>query len=166
MQGLHLTDLRLFDDIKYFELRLFAAQGQLAKLQEQVQKGVTFGPYKQVESVYYSALIHFFQGDTVQAAREFNWLAVSNPYFDDGIVTAASFFDRQSTNKQKVYSILSEALLVNPNSVKILKAYIGVANRLGYHDFAASALNTLRPLISASAYRKVVAENQPDGSSQ
>jgi tetratricopeptide (TPR) repeat protein len=166
LQGLHLTEMRLFDDIKYFELRLFASQGQWPKLQEQIQKGVTFGPYKEGEGVYYSALVHFIKGDTARAAREFNWLATSNPYFDEGVVTAASFFDRQPGNKQKVYTILSEALLVNPNSVKILKAYIAVATRLGYHDFAASALNTLRPLISASAYQKVLAENQPDASSQ
>jgi hypothetical protein len=166
LQGLHLKEMRLFDDIQYFELRLFAAQGHWAKLQEQIQKGVKFGPYKETEGIYYSALAHFIKGDTAQAAREFNWLAMSNPYFDEGVVTAASFFGRQAANKQKVYTILSEALLVNPNSVKILKAYIAAATGLGYHDFAASALNTLRPLISASAYRKFEAENRADASSQ
>src|SRR5205814_956719 len=98
LQGLHLADMRLFDDIQYFELRLFAAQGQWSKLEEQIQKGITFGPYKQSEGVYYSALMHFSKGDTIQAAKEFNWLALSNPYFDEGIVTAASFFGRQASN--------------------------------------------------------------------
>ena len=164
LQGLHLTDMRLFDDIKYFELRLYAAQGQWSKLQEQIKKGIVFGPYREGERIYYDGLIRYTSGDTVQAAKQFNWLAYSNPYFDEGIVTAAAFFKGHSANKLKVYTILSEALLVNPNSVKILKAYIAMAHELGYNAYTSSALRTLQPLISPSAFQKFVTKYQLSGS--
>ena len=165
LQGLHLKDMQLFDDIKYFELRLYAAQGQWTKLQEQIKKGVVFGPYREGERIYYDALIHYASGDTIQADKHFNWLAFNNPYFDEGIVTAAAFFKKHgAADKLKVYTILSEALLVNPNSVKILKAYIAMANDLGYNAYASSAMRTLQRLISPSAFQKFVVKNQLSGS--
>ena len=160
LQGLHLTDVRLFDDIKYFELHLFASLGQWEKLAEQMKKGITFGPYREGERIYFNALLYYVSGDTVNSSKAFQWLADNNDYFDEGIVTAAAFFKRDTTNNLKVYTMLAEALQVNQHAVKILKAYVLMANQLGYHDYTSSALSTLQPLISPSTFRKFVIKNQ------
>lgn len=78
--------------------------------------------------------------------------------FDEGVVAASDFFKRSS--KRRSYTILSEALQVNPNSVKILKAYIPIAQANEYDDYAASALQTLKGLISPAAFQKFVSRNQ------
>ena len=119
-----------------------------------------FGPYHETERVYFEALKQAEAGDTLQAAKNFRWLSDNNPYFDEGVVAAAAYFQHHGGNNQKVYHILSEALQVNPNSVKILKAYIPVAWARGYDEFSTSALQTLKTLISPTAYRKFVRENQ------
>ena len=159
LKGLHLTDMRLFADIKYYELRLFASQGKWSLLEDALQKGILFGPYRETEHIYYVALIHASKGDTIQAAKNFNWLSHNNYYYDEGITTAAAFFQHHGVDKRKSYLILSEALQVNPHSVKILKAYIPVALARGFDQYAGSALQTLQPLISTAAFKKFVNEN-------
>jgi len=81
--------------------------------------------------------------------------------------------DRNPTKKQEAeekfreateaYSILSEAMQVNGNSIKILKAYIPVALVRGYDNYAAGALRTLQERISPGAFNKYVTENQLSG---
>lgn len=163
LQGLHLTDTQLFANIKYFELRLFAARGQWSMLQEQIQKGILFGPYRETERIYYEALNQVFAGDSVHATTNFKWLALSNAYFDDGVVASAAFFKKNGRGNYSPYSILSEALQVNPNSIKILKAYIPTALAQGYDQYAVSSLQTLQSLISPEGLRKFVAENHLQG---
>lgn len=163
LQGLHLTDTRLFTDIKYFELQLLGAQRQMTLLGEQIAKGILFGPYRETQHVYYTALRQEQSGDSVNAAKNFDWLAKNNPYFDEGIVAASDYFQKHTTDKRKSYFILSEALQVNPNSVKILKAYIPLARDRGYDEYAAGALTTLKNHISSDAFIRFVAEKQLSG---
>ncbi|CAN5311103.1 hypothetical protein BH10BAC4_BH10BAC4_14700 [soil metagenome] len=160
IQGLHLTDLELFAKIKYYELRLLSAQGKWSAIETQINKGLMFGPYLETERIYFEGLIFAAAGDTVKAAKNFEWLARNNPYFDEGIVTAAAFFKDHGADKRKSYKILSEALQANPSSIKILKAYIPEAKASEYTEYASSALQTLKALISTSAYRSFVEQNR------
>ncbi|MDZ4714264.1 MAG: hypothetical protein SH819_02240 [Cytophagales bacterium] len=160
LQGLHLTDTRLFVDIKYFELRILAAQHRLSDLQTIVDQGILFGPFRQTERVYFEALHQKETGDTAAAARSFRWLAANNSYFDEAVVDAAMYF---GADEKKSYTILSEALQVNPHSAKILKAYIPIALSRGFDAYAAGALESLREIISPEALRKYIIENQLTG---
>ena len=160
LQGLHLSDMKLFADIKYFELRLFAAQGKWPLIQEQIQKGILFGPYREEEHVYCEALSQYPGGDSVKAEVNFIWLAYANSFFDEGIVAAAAYFQKNGDGKYSSYSILSEALQVNGKSIKILKAYIPVARAKGFDQYAISALQTLQTIVSAVEFKDYVNENQ------
>ncbi len=162
LQGLHLDDVRLFSDIKYFELRLFATQGLYTLVDEQIKKGVDLGAYHQHERVYYDALLQYSKGDTVNASKNLLWLAGNNYYFEDGVLAAASYFINRK-NIAKAYTILSEAIQVNGRSTRILKAYIPVAVARGYDNYAAGALATLRTKISPASFKKYLAENQLSG---
>ncbi len=161
LQGLHLDDVALFSEIKYFELELFAAQGFIPLVEEQIKKGITFGPFHETERIFYEALVQRSKGDTATSARNFAWLARNNYYFDEGVLASAAYFS--NNNIRKAYSILSEAMQVNGGSVKILKAYIPVAIARGYDNYAAAALETLRTRISKTAFDKYKAKNQLAG---
>ncbi len=160
LQGLHLTDTELFAEIKYFELRLLAAAGRTDELQKSISQGILFGPFHEYERVYYEGLISWAAGDTTTARQRFEWLTRNNWYFDEGIVTASLFFIDDLPN---AYRILSDALQVNPKSVKILKSYIPVALARGFDPFATDALATLKELISPSAFQTYVKQNQLAG---
>ncbi|HWA34362.1 MAG TPA: hypothetical protein VG737_09550 [Cyclobacteriaceae bacterium] len=161
LQGLHLDDVALFSEIKYFELELFASQGFISLVDEQIQKGMMFGPFHETERIFCEALIQHTKGDTVNSRRNFQWLARNNYYFDEGVLAAAAFFSKNDI--PKTYAILSEAMQVNGNSVKILKAYIPIAFARGYDNYASGALQTLRTRISQYAFNKYVAENRLSG---
>ncbi len=160
LQGLHLTDTRLFAEIKYFELRLMASQHRINDLQAMIQQGILFGPYRESERVYYEALRQQASGDSIAAGQHFEWLARNNWYFDDGLVAAAQFFKRDS---RKSYAILADALQVNPRSVKLLKAYVPVALARGFDPYAVNALETLQGILSPAAFKKYIDENQLSG---
>lgn len=160
LKGLHLRDTELFAEIKYFEMQLLAAQGRMDALQAIIDQGILFGPYHETERVYYEGLKLWAAGDTAEAGKRFDWLSQNNWYFDEGVVTAARF---NMNDIHKAYRILSDALQVNQESVKILKAYIPVALARGFDRYAADALQTLRTLLTPEAFEKYVAENQLSG---
>lgn len=155
--GLHLRDTELFAEIKYFELRLLAQEGRLDEIQKLINQGILFGPYRESERIYYEALQLAKSGDQDGAGARLAWLARNNWYFDEGIVSAANF---HREDVRLSYQFLSEALQVNPHSVRILKAYIPVALARGYDQYAFDALQTLQTVLPSAYFRKYVAENQ------
>jgi hypothetical protein len=159
LSGLHLTDTELFAEIKYFELRILAEQGRLDDLKKIIDQGILFGPYRQPERIYYEALQRLKSGDKSGAGERLDWLARNNWYFDEGVVAAARF---HSDDVKSAYRILSEAIQVNPRSVRILKAYIPVALGRGFDEYAADALQTLQSVLPPASFRRYVAENQLD----
>lgn len=160
LQGLHLRDTELFAEIKYFELRLLAAEGRIGEAKAIIDQGVLFGPYHESERAYLEGLLFLAAGDSASARNRFYWLARNNWYFDDGVVAAASLY---ANNRLTAYQILADALQVNQYSVKILKAYILVAAVSGFDPYAADALQTLRSRLSKEAFNQFVTENRLQG---
>jgi len=157
LTGLHLTDTELFAEIKYFELRLLAEEGRIDELQKIVDQGILFGPYRESERIYYEALRLWKSGDKTAAGQRLDWLARNNWFFDEGVVAAAQL---HHDDMQRAYRILSEALQVNPHSIRILKAYIPVALARGFDQYAVGALQTLRGVLPPTSFKQYVAENQ------
>jgi hypothetical protein len=144
--GLELTDKKLYDEIKHFELVMLASRGEVQNLARQINKDVEFGREKTLHKVLYTALINQIGGDTVNAEKNYNYLGKMNPYFEEGIIAAANYFIGTKPDSSKAYDILAEAILVNKNSPRLLRAYISEAMRQGFEDYAASATETLHQL--------------------
>lgn len=157
LQGLHLTDTELFAEIKYFEMRLLAAEGRIQELWKLIDQGILFGPYHQSEKIYYQGLKSWIGGDTTAARTQLEWLAKNNWYFDEGVVAAASY---HRNNPRLAYRFLSEALQVNPQSVRILKSYVAVALARGFDQYAIDALASLRKLLPAPAFERYLTDYQ------
>ena len=71
--------------------------------------------------------------------KNFKILATYNPYFEEGIIAAANFYRNKGYDRLKPYTILAEAIQINGNSIRLLKAYVAEANRQGFDEYAASA---------------------------
>lgn len=78
-------------------------------------------------------------GENDKARKYYSVVGTWNPYFEEGIIAAADFFRRQSADKMKPYNILVEAIQVNNNSYRLLKAYAEEAERMGFDEYAANA---------------------------
>ncbi|MBT1703838.1 hypothetical protein [Chryseosolibacter indicus] len=148
-RGIQLTDKRLFNDIRYLELRMLASKGDLRTLARQINKGVEFDKEHELQKMLYTALLAESNGDTTQAGKIYNVLGRFNPFFEEGVLAASNFFKKQDPKSQQTYNLLVDAIYRNPNSIKLLKAYAREAARQGFDEYAVSAAQRLNELESA-----------------
>lgn len=144
--GLQLTDKRLYNDFRHFELLLLSTRRELRLLAQQINNGVEFGSSQKLEKIYYSALIAESNGDNVAAKRLYTILGKYNPFFVDGIISASAFFLKTNPKGIEAYTILSEAIQVNTTSLRLWKAYHDEAVRNGFDEYAASAAEIINEL--------------------
>lgn len=160
IKGLKLSDRNLFNHINHFELDLIAKKGNLSVLSSQInEQQITFTPQWKNQQIYFKALLSELSGDSAQAKRNYEWLAKSNP-FDEEAIIAASNFIAKTKGKLEAYAILTDALYMNPYSPKLLKAYSLAAAELGFDEYATSALERLKPLITARQLTSFLNTNQ------
>lgn len=143
VNGLQLTDETLYSSIRHFELIMLTERNELAKLAEQINTGIEFGPHQQLEKMLYTGLMEQANGDTINAERNFGILAEYNPYFEEGVIASARFYRSFGNDPLRSYNILAEAIHINNNSVKLLQAYASEAMRNGFDDYAYSALQQI-----------------------
>jgi hypothetical protein len=144
--GLELTDERLYNDVRHFELLMLASRRELRNLAQQINKGITFDWSRSLEKSLYTALIAESSGDTLTAKQNYELLSRYNPYLEDAVISAAAFFRGQRNSGLKAYNILAEAVQINGNSLRLLKAYAAEAARSGFDDYAASAAFRIQEL--------------------
>jgi hypothetical protein len=141
--GLELTDKKLYDEVRHMELMMLAYREELRLLTNQINKDITFDDSRSLEKMLYTSLIAEASGDSTLAEKNFKILASYNPYFEEGIIASANFYRRRNEHRLKPYSILAEAIQINANSIRLLKAYIAEASRLGFDDYVLSASQRL-----------------------
>jgi hypothetical protein len=118
----------------------------LRLLAQQINNGIEFGPHRRLERIYYTALITESNGDTENARKLYKILGSYNPFFEEGIISAADFFRKDNTDRFAAYNILSEAIHVNTKSIRLWKAYYEEALRVGFDEYAANAAETIQEL--------------------
>lgn len=143
--GLELTDKKLYESIRHAELRMLAYRGEVSNLARQINKGVTFEASQTLDKLLYAALISESSGDTTTAKQNYRILSTYNPYFEEGIIASSVFF-RKHGDGFAAYNILAEAIQVNSNSMRLLKAYAEEAERKGFDEYAYNARQRLREL--------------------
>jgi hypothetical protein len=142
--GLELTNKKLYEEIKHFELVMLASRGEVQNLAKQINKDIDFGRDKALHKILYTALVNQVSGDTLNAEKNYRYLGRMNPYFEDAIIAAANYYIASDPESSKAYDILVEAIQVNKNSPRLLRAYISEATRQGFEGYAASAMQTLQ----------------------
>ncbi len=106
------------------------------------------------EKIYWRAVIAAREGNTKEALRDFEFLGKANFQFEEAILASARFFQQNSTDKLKPYSILVNGLLAKPNSVKLLKEYAVQAMLLGFDSESAQAMAKLKKLLPLDIYNE------------
>lgn len=147
--GLELSSKKLYEDVRHAELLMLAYRGELRLLANQINKNITFDDSHYLDKILYTALLGESSGDTTAAEKNFKILSAYNPYFEEGIIASANFYRNQNKDRLKPYSILAEALQINANSIRLLKAYQAEASRQGFDDYAQSAAQRLVDLERA-----------------
>ncbi len=161
ISGLKIADKKFFLQIQLFELELLAAKGNLLALSQKMnQPNFKFPSHMKSHQIYFNTLLAQAKGEKSSLDKQYRWLASANPYLEESIIAAANYLGEKQADKFEKYSVLTDALHANPFSVKLLKAYSLEAARLGFSNYANSALERLRPLVSAEVMRKFLTGNQ------
>ena len=89
----------------------------------------------------------------------YNHLSNASIHFEDGLIAAAHYFESDTTDRLKPYSILVSGLIARPKSIKLLKAHTQYAAKIGFDSEASESLEKLRQLLSIRAFNRFVTEN-------
>lgn len=91
--------------------------------------------------------------DSVRALRLFEKLGYDNPFFEEGVLQAATYFNEQG-DKYAAYDVLLKAIDINRYAARLIKAYVMQALEIKHEDYATTALLRLTDLLSPEAYRR------------
>ena len=146
--GIQFSDEALYERIQHFELELLASRGQFRLLATKINEGITFSQPRELEKMLYTALISEASGDTTTAELNYKILSTYNPFYEEGIIAAARYFKKHSPDPLRAYNILTDAIHVNKNSIRLLTAYVAEAARMGFDELAVGASQELDLLKS------------------
>jgi len=145
LSGISITDGDLFEKLKWYELKILASQGNIRGLAKKINQGVEFSKDRMIEKLHYKGLIAQASGDSTEAVTNFKSIAYKNPFYPGSIISAADYINQ--TDKFEAYNILLNAIEINPNSVKLQKAYIMQCARIENETYAAISLEKVEELL-------------------
>lgn len=156
LRGIQLTNKKLADEIKVLNLMLSASTQQWAFIESGLKSD--FPNEYRNEFIYLNTLLAQQKGTDVKSAMAY--LSDVNYLFEEGLIAAAEYYEKDTTNRLKPYTLLVNGLLARPYSVKLLKAYSKLAANLGFEDEAQQSLAKLKKLLTAQRFESFVNENQ------
>ena len=160
INGMKIQDRTLGEEILYFGLELLAATGNLGALQKKLE--AMQGPWParwKNHQLLFQALLYEKSGNHESAANCYRWLSTSNPFHEEAVIAAAQFA-KTHQSKLESYTLLAEALHINPYSPRLLKAYALAAAQMGFHEYTLSALERLQPLVPPYVVKKFLSDHQ------
>ncbi|MGK7396504.1 MAG: tetratricopeptide repeat protein [Candidatus Cyclobacteriaceae bacterium M3_2C_046] len=136
-------------------LRLLAQEQQFDALEEKLSQTGKWLEYQfPVYFIYFKALLAQQKDQTDEATMLFNWLGRSNPFFEPGVLSAASFLEQNSSDELAAYNILLNAIRLNSYSAPLYEAYILQALNLGLFSFAEQALLEYQQFVTVDTYQE------------
>ncbi len=156
LRGIQLTNKKLIDEISILNLLLSASTQQWEFVEAGLKAGLP-SEYRN-ETTYLNALLALQKGNDVKTAMAY--LSDANYLFEEGLIAAATFYAKDTTNRLKPYTILVNGLLARPYSTKLLKEYSKLAANLGFEDEVQQSLAKLKQLLTAKRFESFVKENE------
>lgn len=156
LRGIQLTNKKLADEIKVLNLMLSASTQQWEFIESGLKSD--FPNEYRNEFIYLNTLLEQQKGTDAKSAMAY--LSDVNYLFEEGLIAAAEYYEKDTTNRLKPYTLLVNGLLARPYSVKLLKAYSKLAANLGFEDEAQQSLAKLKQLLSTQRFESFVNENQ------
>ncbi len=162
LEGLTPSKESTLAELYYMNCMLLADSKSWEELVKNINTVSLLKKYYPNELIYWQALLNEKDGEKEEVIKKFDYLGRANMYFEEGVVASSQFFAKDTTvDRLKSYSMLVEGLMVKPNSIKLLKAYIKEAAIIGFDDEAEESLGKLKALLPRSSFNRYIKEN-PD----
>jgi hypothetical protein len=131
------------------ELRMAALAADTTAVQGLLSEA-DFEPGQLSEKTYFDLIARGQSEDPAIRRQEYEVLGRYNLYFTEGVVAAARYFVETEPESHTAYAILVDAVQASPHSVRVLKAYILEAARIGYSRFAEQGFRMLEQRVGKS----------------
>ncbi|HLF33140.1 MAG TPA: hypothetical protein VI583_02815 [Cyclobacteriaceae bacterium] len=99
-----------------------------------------------------NACIAASRKDTLAADNYYEILAGWDPFFEEGILGAFEYFKEREKGGLKAYSILYDALELNPYSIPLNREFVFQCIRLNLLDYARNSISLLRESMDAGEF--------------
>ena len=86
-------------------------------------------------------------------AGEMEQIGLKNPFFEDGILEAAAFFNNQIGDLDRAYDILLNSVNLNPFSIPLNRAYALQCLRVGLTNYAVDTMEELRSMMPSAMFQ-------------
>ena len=146
LNGIAITDKRLFTDIQIHELMLAWEAGNIQVVQDKLP-AIPWTGMRLSEKLFLESVVATAQGDSVTMKNNMKWITINNAFCSEGILMAAQLEGSSNDDPLAAYNILAGALHLNPQSIKILKEYIREASTLGFDEYVLDAQQTLQQIL-------------------
>ncbi len=83
---------------------------------------------------------------------DFDKISMKNPFFSEGILSSAHFFNKEMQNPDHAYEILLNAVRLNPFSIELNKAYALQCLRVGLSKYALDTKMELKSMMPSVMY--------------
>lgn len=137
----------LREDALFTHLQVLASANDLDEVARLVRE-MEFPLIRKLDKLYYEGLLNEAGGKKKVAEKAFSQLASLNPFFEAGLISSSLYARRYSKDRMLPYTILSEAVQVNKNSVRLWRAYMEEALRMGFDDYASNARSELKRCLA------------------
>ncbi|QNF33690.1 hypothetical protein HUW51_13520 [Adhaeribacter swui] len=87
-----------------------------------------------------------------QAAALYRQVPQALIYQEDAVLAAANYFSQAQKNDNQAYELLLSSIKYNPFSARLYQAYVFTSLKLGFIDFAQTAAEELKSLLSPEEY--------------
>ena len=95
-----------------------------------------------------------------KVALEMEQLGYRNPFFEDGVLSVATFFNTKIQDQDRAYNILLNSVNLNPFSIPLNQAYALQCLRVGLNNYAMDTRQELRSMMPSAMFLTFEAEFQ------
>lgn len=143
-------DKDLVSDLHLLKANLLARQGNATELNKLVPT-LPVRAGGQNEKLFYQA-VATEKTDPKQARALYRQFPQALIYNEDAVLTAANYFSQVQKNDNQAYNLLLSSIKYNPYSARLYQAYVFTSIKLGFIDFAQTAAEELKSLLSPAEY--------------
>ncbi|RDC64480.1 tetratricopeptide repeat protein [Adhaeribacter pallidiroseus] len=143
-------DNSLVQDLNLLRANVFAKQGNATALNKLVPT-LPVRSGGQNEKLFYQA-VATEKTNPKQAGALYRQVPQALIYNEEAVLAAANYFSKVQKNDNQAYNLLLSSIKYNPFSARLYQAYIFTSIKLGFIDFAQTAAEELKSLLSPAEY--------------
>ena len=140
-------------EINHAYLRLLTAQKQNDLVLQFVNQ-LELGSLYRNKKPYFLGMVWYDIGDHKKAQVYFDQALKSAPFSEEVVLSVADFYLKAKKDVDKAYSVVTNAVRINPYSLPLYKSYAMRAIEMGLDSYGDSAVKTIQDMTNQTDFER------------